>query len=90
MNISRVTTYSLALAVAVFALGYANPAFAAKPMCDPPDDPPHPSCKDDDSSGGDGDIYEMVIIGTDIMGGSTTPWSRSGGKKIDRRPSPRP
>ena len=28
MNISRVVTLSLALAVAVFALGYVNPSFA--------------------------------------------------------------
>ena len=31
MNISRVVTLSLALAVAVFALGY-NPSFAGKPV----------------------------------------------------------
>ena len=82
MNISRVTTFSLALAVAVFALGYANPAFAPKPVCEPPQTPPHPSCKDDDSGKGeDGDVFKMVISG-DIGGGSNVdfPWSRSGGK----------
>ena len=32
MNISRVTTISLVLAVAVFALGYADQTFAGKPV----------------------------------------------------------
>jgi hypothetical protein len=39
MNISRLSTLSLTLAVAVFSLGYVNPS-AAKPFC-----PGHPSCK---------------------------------------------
>jgi hypothetical protein len=48
MKISRVITLSLGLAIVVFALGYANPAFAGKSdkTC-----PGHPSCKDDDGGG---------------------------------------
>ena len=51
MNISRVVTLSLALAVAVFALGYVNPASAVKPgaNCDPKIPLPiHPSCPKED------------------------------------------
>ena len=52
MDILRLSTLSLALAVAVFALGYANPAFAGKDKnCDPDEGDVHPSCKDD--GGGD-------------------------------------
>ena len=48
MNISRATTFSLALAVAVFALGYTIPSFADNPKkgeckpkhCDHGDEPP--------------------------------------------------
>ena len=58
MNISRVATFSLTLAVAVFALGYVNPSLAGKPDgCKT--DPPHPSCKDD--GGGGGDTTKEVI-----------------------------
>ncbi len=39
MNILRLSTLSLTLAIAVFSLGYVNPS-AAKPTC-----PGHPSCK---------------------------------------------
>ena len=84
MNISRVTTISLALAVAVFALGYVNPSLAGKPgaNCDPDKGDVHPSCKDDSDSGdGDDATYRVVIVG-DVGGGSTTtPWSSGGGKK---------
>ena len=46
MNILRLSTLSLTLAIAVFALGYVNPSFAGKPgACNI--EPPHPSCKDD-------------------------------------------
>ena len=85
MTISRVSTLSLALAVAVFALGYAGPAFAPPPNC--PGD--HPSCKDDSGSGGDGDIYTVLISG-DIGGGTDaeSPWIRSGGKKSIGGPAP--
>ncbi len=47
MNILRLSTLSLAVAIAVLALAYANPSFAGK-KCDA--DSTHPSCKDD---GGD-------------------------------------
>jgi hypothetical protein len=49
MNILRLSTLSLAVAIVVLALAYANPSFAGK-QCDA--DPTHPSCKDD---GGGGD-----------------------------------
>ena len=46
MNILRLSTLSLTLAIAVITLGYVNPSFAGKPgACN--SDPPHPSCKDD-------------------------------------------
>ena len=57
MNIPRVATFSLAVAVAVFALGYAGPAFALPPVC--PSD--HPSCKGDD--GGKGGDKDTTVIG---------------------------
>jgi len=66
MTISRVSTLSLGIVFAVFALGYASPAFAARPVC--PGD--HPSCKDDSGSG-DGDTVFMVemqsgtVVGAD-------------------------
>jgi len=46
MNILRLSTVSLTLAIAVFALGYANPSFAAPKNC--VDDDPRPSCPKDD------------------------------------------
>ena len=46
MNKLSVATFSLATAVAVMTLGYATPAYAAKPDCDQDDS--HPSCKGDD------------------------------------------
>ena len=50
MNILRLSTLSLTLAIAVMTLGYVNPASAAKPdkNCDPDDGPVHASCKPDD------------------------------------------
>ncbi len=53
MDISRLSTLSLTLAVAVFALGYANPSFAGKPgaNCDPTMGDVHPSCKVEDNGG---------------------------------------
>lgn len=48
MKISRVSTLSLAVAVAVFALGYANPAFA------PPDPKPETKCNDGRDNDRDG------------------------------------
>jgi len=59
MNILRLSTLSLALAIAVFALGYVNPAFAGKKCTE---DPKHPSCKDGD---GDGTIPVMVTFQDD-------------------------
>ena len=47
MNILRLSTLSLTLAIAVFALGYVNPSSAAKPGACLGDPPLHPSCKDD-------------------------------------------
>ena len=55
MNILRLPTLSLAVAIAVLALAYANPSFAGK-KCDA--DPNHPSCKDD---GGGGDPPDSEI-----------------------------
>ena len=50
MNILRLSTLSLTLAIAVMTLGYVNPASAAKPdkNCDPDEGPVHASCKPDD------------------------------------------
>ncbi|VUX56328.1 exported protein of unknown function [uncultured Woeseiaceae bacterium] len=48
MNISRVATFSLALAVAVFALGNVNTAYSAKPDCTSEPPPDHPKCNKDD------------------------------------------
>jgi len=52
MNILRLSTLSLAVAIAVLALAYANPSFAGKDKNCVPPEPIHPSCKDD---GGGGD-----------------------------------
>ncbi len=52
MSILRLSTISLTLIIAVFALGHVNPASAGKVKnCDPGEGPVHPSCKpnpDDD------------------------------------------
>jgi hypothetical protein len=45
MNISRLSTLSLTLALAIFALGYVNPASAAPK---PKECPAHPSCPDEE------------------------------------------
>ena len=59
MNISRLSALSLGIVFAVFALGYANPAFAEKvKIC-----PDHPSCKDDDSGNGKDAMYKVTIYG---------------------------
>ena len=64
MNISRLSTFSLTLAIAVFAFGYVNPSFAA-----PPDKPcsPWPSCKDDGGGGG-GIDYTAELKGAFVFG----------------------
>jgi hypothetical protein len=61
MKFSRVSALSLGVVFAVFALGYANPAFTGKPGgC-----PDHPSCNDDDGGDGSGKdaLYSAVITG---------------------------
>ena len=63
MNILRLSTFSLTLAIAVFAFSHVNPASAEKPgaNCDPMAGPVHSSCKDDE--GGDDAIYDVDITG---------------------------
>ncbi len=76
MNILRVSTLSLTLAVAAFALGFANPAFAEKVKnCDPPD--PHPSCKDDGGGDGGKAKFSVFIIPGVVM---------SSGNSLDSHP----
>ena len=65
MNILRLSTLSLTLAIAVITLGYMNVASAAKPDC--PGD--HPSCKEAGGAAG----YIVTIVG-DVEGGSTENW----------------
>jgi hypothetical protein len=65
MNILRLSTLSLTAAIAVFALGYASPAFAPPPVC--PGD--HPSCKND-SGDGDGDTDFTVEMKPGSVGGA--------------------
>ncbi len=57
MNILRLSTLSLAVALAVLALAYANPSFAGK-KCD--EDDTHPSCKD---AGGDAEYTATLTMG---------------------------
>ncbi len=63
MDILRLSTLSLALAVAVFALGNVNTAYSAKPDCEIED---HPSCKDevvdDTTSGGKKASLNLVFV----------------------------
>ena len=78
MNILRLSTLSLTLAIAVFALGYVNPSFAGKPdKC-----PDHPSCKDG------GDAKYSVAISGDVLGNSVAgyPWSKGGGRNTINSP----
>jgi hypothetical protein len=58
MNILRLSTLSLGIVFAVFALGFANPAFADKPDC--LNDPSHHGCTDD---GGDPPLCEDTFPG---------------------------
>ncbi len=67
MNILRLSTLSLALVLTMMTLGFASSSFAKKPVCDPPQVPPHPSCKDN-GDGGDGstppfDPTQVAAIG---------------------------
>ena len=59
MNILRLSTLSLAVAIAVLALAYANPSFAGK-KCD--DDSTHPSCKDEGGGGSDTNVPLAVAV----------------------------
>ncbi len=71
MKILRVSTLSLTLVVAAFALGFANPAFAGKPDKDCPG---HPSCKGDDD-GGEKAKFSVVVEGlTSGESRSDHPW----------------
>ncbi len=67
MNILRLSTLSLTLTIAVFALAYSNPSFAGK-KCDA--DPNHPSCKD---GGGGGDDDKTLRAKFDLFIGTTGP-----------------
>ena len=77
MNIFRVSTFLLGLAIALFALGYANPVFAGKPVkCDD-----WPACKDDsgDSDGKESDpSYEVALIAGEVMICTKTPLFQPG------------
>ena len=71
MNILRLSTLSLTLAIAVMTLGYANVASAEPPDCTDPSS--HPSCKDDDTGGkpkndtSDCQIDFSVTFATDLF-----------------------
>ena len=56
MNILRLSTLSLALAIAVFALAFANPSSAQGKTCAPDDT--RPKCADDTGGGGGDDPSE--------------------------------
>ena len=71
MNILRLSTVSLTLAIAVFALGYVNPASAAKKGEDCTKENPHPSCSKDDPGGSGGEpgtFTVKVFIEVDVRG----------------------
>jgi hypothetical protein len=67
MNILRLSTLSLTLAIAVITFGYMNVASAGKPDCSEGGD--HPSCKDALGGGG----YSVIFMG-DLTGGSSENW----------------
>ncbi len=62
MNISRLSTLSLALAIVVLTLGYVNPSFAGK-KCQ--EDPSHPSCK---PPADEGNTYTAELRGAFVFG----------------------
>ena len=65
MNILRLSTLSLALAIAVFALTFANPSSAQGKNCDPEGDT-RPKCTGDTGGGGgDGDGKVFLFISDD-------------------------
>jgi len=82
MNILRLSTLSLTLAIVVFALGSANPSFAAPKKCDGDPFPIPPGCGggDGDDGGRDETFYDVVIgkanAGDPIFGESDDdhPW----------------
>ncbi len=67
MNRSALATFSLATAIAVMTLGYANPSFAGKPDCDGA--ATHPSCKGDEDPTESAAKYEAALtVGGFIFG----------------------
>ena len=75
MNILRLSTLSLALAIAVITLGYVNPSFAA-PSCSK--NPTHPDCipdggGGDSSEGGKAFLFEIDV--NDVSKCDATPVS---------------
>ena len=52
MNISRLSTLSLTLAIAVITLGYVDSASAMPVDCDPVLNSTHPKCKNEEATGG--------------------------------------
>ena len=72
MNISRVTTLSLTLAIAAFSLGYVNPSFAGKPDSDGKHD--HGGGSGDGGGDGSGTTVEPppATVPTNIICGGAT------------------
>ncbi len=68
MDISRLSTLSLALAVAVFALAYANPSTAGGKTCDDGDN--RPKCQTDPPAAGL--IFKVEMDGAFVMDQLTT------------------
>ena len=77
MNILRLSTLSLTLAIAAFSLGYVNPSFAGKPDSGGNHNHGGGSTGDDDAT------YEVFIDGDRLTGISLQafPWSGGGGNK---------
>lgn len=69
MNRLTLSTLSLTTAIVVMTLGYATPAFAAKPDCDSDSDSSHPSCKTDGDAAFTVDIGQLEL-GELLQGGS--------------------
>ncbi len=64
MNIFRLSTLSLALAIAVLAFGHANPSFAGKPDCK--NNSTHPKCKNKEPT--DGSVtYKIALEGAFVF-----------------------
>ena len=75
MNILRLSTLSLTLAIVVMTLGYVNPASAGKPVknCDPDEGPVHASCKDDGGGGGDDSLQVIGVVDDDNVSDPQAP-----------------